>query len=51
MERINRMTEHNLFYYPYASFTNMQLPFLKVVAVYFEEVVITGSGRRELLIK
>jgi hypothetical protein len=24
------MTEHNLFYYPYASFRNTQLPLLKV---------------------
>ena len=26
------MTEHNLFYYPDASFTNPQLPLLKVAA-------------------
>jgi hypothetical protein len=32
------MTEHNLFYYPYASFTNAQLPLLKVAALYFDEL-------------
>ena len=26
------MTEHNLFYYPYMSVTNAQLPLLKVAA-------------------
>ena len=34
------MTEHNLFYYPYASFTNAQLPLLKVAALYFYKLVI-----------
>ena len=34
------MTDHNLFYYPYASFTNVQLPFLKVAALYFDKLVI-----------
>lgn len=34
------MTEHNLFYYPYASFTNAQLPLLKVAALYFDKLVI-----------
>ena len=29
------MTDHNLFYYPYASFTNAQLPLLKVAALCF----------------
>ena len=33
------MTEHNLFYYPYASFTNAQLPLLKVVALWFDKLV------------
>jgi hypothetical protein len=34
------MTEHNLFYYPYASFTNGQLPLLKVAALYFDKLFI-----------
>lgn len=31
---------HNLFYYPYASFTNEQVPLLKVAALYFDKVTI-----------
>lgn len=34
------MTDHNLFYYPYASFINSQLPLLKVAALYFDKLVI-----------
>jgi hypothetical protein len=34
------MSEHNLFYHPYASFTNAQLPPLKVAALYFDKLVI-----------
>jgi hypothetical protein len=34
------MTEHNLFYYPYASLTNSQLPLLKVAALYFDKLFI-----------
>jgi hypothetical protein len=34
------MTDHNLFYYPYASFTNTQLPLLKVAALWFDKLVI-----------
>ena len=34
------MTEQNLFYYPYASFTNTQLPLLKVAALYFDDLII-----------
>jgi hypothetical protein len=34
------MTEHNLFYYPCASFTNAQLPLLKVTALYFAQLTI-----------
>lgn len=34
------MTEHSLFYYPYASFTNAQLPLLKVAALYFDKLII-----------
>lgn len=34
------MTEHNLFYYPYGSFTNAQLPLLKVAALYFDKLYI-----------
>lgn len=41
------MREHNLLYYPCASFTNVQLPLLKVAALYFDKVVIidpVGAG-------
>ena len=34
------MSEHNLFYYPYASFTSEQLPLLKVAALYFDKLSI-----------
>ncbi len=34
------MTQHNLFYYPYASFTNAQLPLLKVAALWFDKLFI-----------
>lgn len=34
------MIEHSIFYYPYASFTNAQLPLLKVVALYFDKLYI-----------
>ena len=34
------MTEHDQFYYPYASFTNAQLPLLKVAALYFDKLVV-----------
>ena len=34
------MTSHNLFYYPYASFTDTQLPLLKVAALWFDKLVI-----------
>ncbi len=34
------MADHNLFYYPYASFTNAQLPLLKVAALWFDRLVI-----------
>jgi hypothetical protein len=34
------MTEHNLFYYPYASFANAQLPLLKVAALDFDKLVL-----------
>jgi hypothetical protein len=33
-------TEHSLYYYPYASFTNAQLPLLKVAALWFDKLVI-----------
>lgn len=42
------MAEHKLFYYPYASFTNAQLPVLKVAALYFDKLVIldpVGASR------
>ncbi|MFC0708307.1 hypothetical protein [Azorhizophilus paspali] len=34
------MAEHSLFYYPYASLTNEQLPLLKVAALYFDKLII-----------
>ena len=34
------MTDQNLFYYPYASFTNAHLPLLKVAALYFNKLVL-----------
>jgi hypothetical protein len=34
------MCDHNLFYYPYASLTNEQLPLLKVAALYFDKLFI-----------
>jgi hypothetical protein len=34
------VTEHILFYYPYASFTNAQLPLLKVAALYFDKLML-----------
>jgi hypothetical protein len=30
---------HILFYYPYASFTNAQLPLLKVAVLWFDKLV------------
>ena len=41
------MTDHNLFYYPYASLTDAQIPLLKVAALYFDKLVIlvpTGAS-------
>jgi hypothetical protein len=32
------MTDHNIFYYPYASFTNAQAPLLKIAALYFDHL-------------
>lgn len=34
------MNMHSLFYYPYASFTNAQIPLLKVAALYFDNLVL-----------
>lgn len=34
------MVDHSLFYYPYASFTNEQLPLRKVAALYFDKLTI-----------
>jgi hypothetical protein len=34
------MTDHNLFYYPYAFFTNAQISLLKVAALYFDKLVV-----------
>ncbi len=38
------MSGHNRFYYPYASFTNEQVPLLKVAALYFDKLIILNSG-------
>ena len=37
---LQAMTEYNLFYYPYASFTTAQLPLLKVAALYFDKLYL-----------
>ncbi len=34
------MNDHSIFYYLYASFTNAQLPVLKVAALYFDKLVL-----------
>ena len=34
------MSDHNLFYFPYASFANSQLSLLKVAALYFDKLVM-----------
>ena len=34
------MNKHSLFYFPYSSFTNRQLPLLKVAALYFDRLCI-----------
>lgn len=34
------MTDHKLFYYPYASFTYAQLPLLKVAALYSDKLTL-----------
>jgi hypothetical protein len=34
------MADYTLFYYPYASFTDAQLPLLKVAALYFDKLVL-----------
>lgn len=33
------MSDHRLFYFPYASFTDAQLPLLKVAALYFDKLI------------
>lgn len=39
------MPKHNLYYYPYASFTNAQLPLLKVAALYFDKLYILDPDK------
>jgi hypothetical protein len=34
------MAGHNLFYFPYASLTDDQLPLLKVAALYFDKLFL-----------
>jgi hypothetical protein len=34
------MSEHRLFYFPYGSFTDAQVPLLKVAALYFDKLVL-----------
>lgn len=47
------MTEHALFYYPHVSFTNEQLPLLRVAASYLAKLVplnpVGGSGCKRLM--
>lgn len=45
---LSNHAKHNLFYYPYAFFKNAQAPLLKVAALYFDKLVISRSGPREL---
>jgi hypothetical protein len=45
------MPGHNLFYYPYASFTDEQLPLLKVAALYFDTLSLldpVGAGLQSI---
>ncbi len=39
-DKAGEMTGHSLFYYPYTSFTNVQLPVLKMAALYFDKLLI-----------
>lgn len=42
------MTAHKLFYYPYASLTDQQLPLFKVAALYFDKLIVldpAGASR------
>ncbi len=42
------MSDHNLFFYLYASFTNAQLPLMKVAAMWFDKLIIldpVGASR------
>ena len=45
------MSEHNLFYYPYASLTNAQVASLKAAALYFDHHYLLdpekGQRRRD----
>ena len=44
---LRTITDHNLSYYPSASFTNAQLPLLKVATLCFDKLVIlnpVGAG-------
>jgi hypothetical protein len=34
------MNPHNIFYYPYASFTDVHAPLLKAAAIYFDKLYI-----------
>jgi hypothetical protein len=45
------MTEHNLFYYSYVSFTNAQLPLLKVAALWLDNLLSDNGHRRSQLIE
>jgi hypothetical protein len=48
LERFTRMTEHNLFYYRYTSFTNSQRPLLKVAALYFDKLYILDPAANRI---
>jgi len=37
---VTTTTEHNLFHYPFPSFTNTQIPLFRVVALYFDKLFL-----------
>ncbi|NIP23698.1 MAG: hypothetical protein GWN67_06305 [Phycisphaerae bacterium] len=42
------MNEHSIFYYPYASFRDDQVPLLKAVALYFDKLYILDPFKAPL---
>jgi len=39
---------HSIFYYPYASFTNPQVPLLKAAALYFDKIYILDPKKANI---